>query len=59
MVSEANTLDEVVLTALGLSLYQQKLVINREPAQCLLAFLNNNWVGAVLFIRIAAHYGLA
>ena len=48
-----------VLVALGLSLYQQKLVINREPAQCLQAFLNNNWVGAVLFLGIAVHYGLA
>jgi len=48
-----------VLVALGLSLYQQKLVTDREPAQCLQAFLNNNWVGAVLFIGIAAHYGLA
>lgn len=39
-----------------LSLYQQRLVINREPAQCLLAFLNNNWVGVALFVGIAAHY---
>lgn len=39
-----------------LSLYQQKLVANREPAQCLQAFFNNNWVGAALFIGIAAHY---
>lgn len=48
-----------VFVALGLSLYQQKLVADREPAQCLQAFLNNNWVGAVLFIGIAAHYSLA
>lgn len=39
-----------------LSLYQQRLVANREPAQCLLAFLNNNWIGAALFVGIAAHY---
>ena len=48
-----------VFLAVGLSLYQQKLVINREPAQCLLAFINNNWVGAALFAGIAVHYGLA
>jgi 4-hydroxybenzoate polyprenyltransferase len=48
-----------VLVALALSLYQQKLVINREPARCLQAFLNNNWVGAVLFLGIAVHYSFA
>jgi len=48
-----------LLIVLGLFVYQQKLVINREPAQCLQAFINNNWVGAALFIGIAVHYGLA
>lgn len=46
-----------VFIALLLSIYQQKLVINREPAQCLHAFLHNNWVGAVLFLGITVHYG--
>ena len=46
-----------VFIALLWFVYQQKLVINREPAQCLQAFLSNNWVGAVLFLGIAAHYG--
>ncbi len=46
-----------VFLALILSVYQQKLVVNREPARCLQAFLSNNWVGAVLFLGIAAHYG--
>ena len=47
-----------VLIAAGLSVYQQKLTADREPAQCLRAFLNNNWVGAALFIGIVLHYGL-
>ena len=46
-----------VFFALTLFIYQQKLVVNREPARCLQAFLSNNWVGAVLFLGIAAHYG--
>ncbi len=46
-----------VLIALLLFVYQQKLVANRESARCLQAFLSNNWVGAVLFLGIAAHYG--
>ena len=46
-----------VLIALLLFIYQQKLVANRESARCLQAFLSNNWVGAVLFLGIAVHYG--
>lgn len=47
-----------VLIAAGLSVYQQKLTADREAAQCLQAFLNNNWVGAALFMGIILHYGL-
>ena len=47
-----------ILIAALLSIYQQKLVINREPARCLQAFLNNNWVGVTLFIGVAIHYSL-
>jgi 4-hydroxybenzoate polyprenyltransferase len=46
------------LIAAGLSVYQQKLTADREPAQCLQAFLNNNWVGAALFMGIILHYEL-
>jgi len=46
-----------VAVTTGLFLHQQRLVRNREPAQCLRAFLNNNWVGAVLFLGIVLHYG--
>lgn len=45
-----------VLITLVLFFYQQHLVKDRDPAQCLRAFLNNNWVGAVLFVGVVAHY---
>lgn len=47
-----------IITASGLSIYQQKLVKDRRPERCLQAFLNNNWVGAAIFISIAAHYAV-
>ena len=45
-------------TAAGalLFLYQQYLIRDREPAACFKAFLNNNWVGAVVFAGIVADY---
>ncbi|MBS0286537.1 MAG: 4-hydroxybenzoate octaprenyltransferase [Proteobacteria bacterium] len=39
-----------LLIALGLALYQQWLIRNRESALCFKAFLNNQWIGAVLFL---------
>lgn len=48
-----------ILVAALLSIYQLKLVENREPEKCLRAFLNNNWVGAALFASVVAHYSLA
>ena len=45
-----------VLVTLGLFLYQQHLVRDRQAAACLQAFLNNNWVGAALFGGIVMHY---
>ncbi|PHS68878.1 MAG: 4-hydroxybenzoate octaprenyltransferase [Methylophaga sp.] len=47
-----------LLLAAVFFVYQQKIIITREPAQCLQAFLNNNWVGAVLFCSIVVHYSL-
>lgn len=45
---------------LGLALllmgYQQYLIRNRDGMQCLKAFLNNQWVGAVIFAGIALYY---
>jgi 4-hydroxybenzoate polyprenyltransferase len=45
--------------AAGLSIYQQYLIRRREPSACFLAFLNNNWVGAVILLGLIAHYALA
>lgn len=36
----------------GLLIYQQYLIRGREPAACFKAFLNNNWVGLVVFLGI-------
>jgi len=45
-----------LLIAIGLFGYQQQLTMDKEPAQCLLAFFNNNWVGALVFIAIVLDY---
>jgi len=42
--------------AILLMLYQQFLIRDREPAECFKAFLNNNWVGAVIFVGVVLHY---
>ncbi len=36
--------------------YQYYLTKNRQPEKCLRAFLNNNWVGMVIFIGIALDF---
>ena len=38
------------------ALYQQYLIRRREPDDCLLAFLNNNYFGMVVFVGIALEY---
>lgn len=40
----------------GLFVYQQFLSHHREPKVCLRAFLNNNWVGLVIFASLVLHY---
>lgn len=45
-----------LIAASALFIYQQKTARTRQPAHCLHAFLNNNWVGAVIFLGIAVHY---
>ncbi len=42
--------------ALLLMCYQQYLIRNRDGMHCFKAFLNNNWVGAAVFVGIALHY---
>ncbi|THK42373.1 4-hydroxybenzoate octaprenyltransferase [Methylophaga sp. SB9B] len=41
-----------------LFIYQLRLSKDRERNACLQAFLNNNWVGAVVFFSIVLHYSL-
>lgn len=40
--------------AAGISAYQQWLIRERDPAQCLRAFLNNTWFGAAIFLSVIA-----
>jgi 4-hydroxybenzoate polyprenyltransferase len=42
-----------VALAAGLFVYQQKLIRERAPGDCFKAFLNNNWVGAAVFLGLA------
>ncbi len=43
-----------LLAAAALFSYQQFLIRDYRPGDCFSAFLNNNWVGAVIFAGIAA-----
>ncbi|WP_272683160.1 4-hydroxybenzoate octaprenyltransferase [Providencia sp. PROV140] len=45
----------LVLVA-GLFIYQQQLMVNRERAPCFKAFMNNNFIGLILFIGIFISY---
>ena len=47
-----------ILAAATLIYYQQTLTKNREPAKCLQAFLNNNYLGMIIFIGLAIDYWL-
>ncbi|EML1937748.1 4-hydroxybenzoate octaprenyltransferase [Providencia vermicola] len=45
-----------LLLAALLFVYQQKLMVNRERAPCFKAFMNNNYVGFILFVGILISY---
>lgn len=45
-----------LLVAAGLFGYQQHLIRERQAPACFQAFINNHWVGLVVFLGIAAHY---
>lgn len=53
-------LGNVYYISLGIAacffLYQLRLIWNREPEQCMRAFLNNNWFGLTIFIGIFLNY---
>ena len=51
-----DTYNIAVLISAVLMAYQQYLIRYRQPALCIKAFLNNNWLGAVVFIGIAVNY---
>jgi 4-hydroxybenzoate polyprenyltransferase len=42
--------------AAGLSVYQQKLIFNRDRALCFKAFLNSNWFGLAVFVGLFIDY---
>lgn len=60
LVGSLADLGAVYHIALSLSallfIYQQKLMVDRERAPCFKAFLNNNYVGLILFIGIFLSY---
>jgi 4-hydroxybenzoate polyprenyltransferase len=45
----------LVLSA-GLFSYQQMLIINRDRDNCFKAFLNNHWVGLIIFVGVYIEY---
>ena len=45
-----------LVAAAGFFCYQQSLIVNREREKCFQAFLNNHFVGLVVFIGIAMEY---
>ncbi|WP_425443397.1 4-hydroxybenzoate octaprenyltransferase [Teredinibacter waterburyi] len=47
-----------LLLAAALFGWQQYLIRVRKPSDCFAAFLNNNWVGMVIFLGILADYAL-
>jgi 4-hydroxybenzoate polyprenyltransferase len=47
-----------LVAAAALCGYQQWLIKYREPQNCFKAFLNNNYVGLVIFLGIVFHYGI-
>ena len=49
--------------ALGLTslcfIYQHQLITSQEPAKCMKAFENNNFVGAIIFVGITMSYHMS
>jgi 4-hydroxybenzoate polyprenyltransferase len=47
-----------VFIAFLLSIYHQYLIKDRDRSKCMAAFLNNNWLGLIIFVGIAADYAV-
>ena len=47
-----------LIAAAALFVYQQRLIKERQRDRCFQAFLNNNYVGMVIFIGIALNYAI-
>ncbi|NOZ55091.1 MAG: 4-hydroxybenzoate octaprenyltransferase [Gammaproteobacteria bacterium] len=45
-----------LLAAAGFATYQQYLIRDRDPEQCMKAFQNNTWLGASIFFGIVINY---
>ena len=45
-----------LILAIGFFIYQQWLIKNTEPSLCFKAFLNNHYVGLIIFIGIAISF---
>ncbi len=45
-----------LVAAMGLFMYQQRIIRNRDPAACFAAFLNNNYFGMAIFIGLMLDY---
>ncbi len=60
MIKQRFALGDVYLASLivvaALFTYQQYLIKDRDPQRCLAAFLNNNWVGMIIFMGIVGDY---
>ena len=50
-----------IAAAAALAVYQHKLIRSRERGDCFKAFLNNNWIGAAIFLGLAGdlQFGVA
>jgi 4-hydroxybenzoate polyprenyltransferase len=53
------TFISALLGICGLFVYQFKLTVQRDPQCCFKAFLNNAWLGALLYVGTVTHFWLA
>ena len=47
-----------IAASASLSVYQQVLIKERNEADCFQAFLNNHWLGLIMFTGLLLHYAL-